>query len=263
MRVALKFGYNGLSYHGYARQPHLPTIEGSIISHLQSHDLITTPTKAQLRSASRTDKGVSSLGNVIAFNTKDAEHIDIETLNKDLFDIFFTSKHIASDDFYPRYANSRRYQYFLLKKDYYCTKRIQETFMLFVGTHDFSNFARIEVGKNPVRTIDEIRLEETADFLIFSFCAQTYLWNQIRRIISAILQVEERKTTQKQIQEALDFPMQKRDFRLGPSYPLILTDVHYDNLTFTEHRTAKKNKDALIANLKNYIKNQAETPMQT
>lgn len=263
MRVALKFGYNGVSFHGYARQPDLPTIEGAIISHLKSHELITNPSKAQLRSASRTDKGVSSLGNVIAFNIKDTEHIDIESLNKNLFDIFFTSKHIVSDDFYPRYAHSRTYQYFLLKKDYYCPKRILETATLFVGTHDFSNFARIEVGKNPVRTIEEIHIKETTDFLIFRFCAQTYLWNQIRRIISAILQVEEHKTTQKEIQEALDYPMQKKDFRLSPPHPLILTDIHYNDLKFTEHSTAKKNKDALITTLKNHIKNQADKTMQT
>ncbi len=258
MRVALKFGYNGITYHGYARQPNVPTIEGNIISHLKAHDIITNPKEAHLRSASRTDKGVSSLGNVLAFNTLDHERINLQALNNDLDDIFFTAKHIVSDDFYPRYANKRTYHYYLPKEDHYEPDRILETCQLFIGTHDFSNFSRIEPGKNPLRTLEKITLEQTEDFLIFCFCAKTFLWNQIRRIISAILQVEEEKTTSSQLKEALEKPQQKKDFRISSAHPLILTDVSYSTLTFLEDSTAEKNKADLLENLKLYLKKNSE-----
>ncbi len=258
MRVALKLGYNGIAYHGYARQPNVPTIEGEIISQLKAHNIITDPKTAHLRSASRTDKGVSSLGNVLAFNTSDPERINLQDLNKDLNDIFFTAKHVASDDFYPRYANKRTYHYYLLKKDHHEPDRIFETCQLFVGTHDFSNFSRIEPGKNPLRTLEKITLEQTDDFLIFCFCAQTFLWNQIRRIISAILQVEEHKTTFAQLKEALEKPQQKKDFLISPAPPLILAEVSYNSLTFLESSSAEKYKTDLLENLKLHLKKNSE-----
>lgn len=258
MRIALKFGYNGIDYYGYARQPNLPTIEGKIISQLKRHNLIANPKEAQLRSASRTDKGVSSLGNVLAFTTEEPEKINLEALNNDLNDIFFTAQQVVSDDFYPRYATLRTYHYYLLKQEHYEPDRLLKTAKLFVGTHDFSNFSRIEPGKNPLRTIEKITLEETDDFLIFSFCAQTFLWNQIRRIISAILQVEEHKTTPTQIKEALEEPKQKKDFRISPAHPLILTDVAYNTVSFFEHPTAEKNRRDLLEKIKAYLKKNLE-----
>ena len=57
---------------------------------------------------------------------------------------------------------------------------------LFTGEHNFQNFARVEPLKNPVRTIDNIVVGEKQDFLVLDFYAQTFLWNQIRRIVSAV-----------------------------------------------------------------------------
>ncbi len=58
--MLLKFAYDGTKFYGYQRQPDKPTVEGEIISVLRDSGLDAT-----IKSASRTDRGVSALGNVI------------------------------------------------------------------------------------------------------------------------------------------------------------------------------------------------------
>ena len=69
MRIAVKFAYDGRIFHGYARQPHLKTVDGELINALMKYGIIHDTEESRFRSASRTDKGVSALCNVIASNT--------------------------------------------------------------------------------------------------------------------------------------------------------------------------------------------------
>ena len=69
MRIAVKFAYDGRKFYGFARQPRLKTVEENILNILVENGFIKDPKESHFRSASRTDKGVSALGNVIAFNT--------------------------------------------------------------------------------------------------------------------------------------------------------------------------------------------------
>ena len=69
MRIAIKFAYDGRIFKGYARQPKLKTDEGTIIKNLMKLGFIKNIEESFFRSASRTDKGVSAICNVFAFNT--------------------------------------------------------------------------------------------------------------------------------------------------------------------------------------------------
>ena len=220
MRVAIKFAYDGTIFHGYARQLKLKTVEGDLIKFLVKNGIIEDTKESIFRSASRTDKGVSALGNVLSFKTdKDITHI-FEDLNV-YDDIVFYGIKQVDDDFYPRYANQRIYRYYF-KDDEYDFEKIIQVLNLFIGTHDFSNFARIEEHKNPIRTIDNITVEKLNEFIIIDFYAQTYLWQQIRRIISAVQKVQHNKITHEMISLALNHPDEKVDFGLARPEPLIL-----------------------------------------
>jgi len=229
MRVALKFAYDGRNFHGFARQPDLKTVEGELIKNLVQRGLIEDATKARFRSASRTDAGVSALGNVIAFNTNSSKEQLFQKLISDSTDadILVYGMKTVESDFYPRYAKWRIYRYYLNKKDLELDETISVA-SIFIGEHNFSNFARVEPGKDPVRTIDNIVLREEDDFFIIDFYAQTFLWNQVRRVVSAIEKVGIRKLAKKQITDALDNTDKKVDFGLAPPEPLILRDVIYD-----------------------------------
>lgn len=242
MRVALKFAYNGKNFYGYARQPTLNTVEEEIIKILKKNKLIENPKDSVFRSASRTDKGVSSLGSVIAFNTKNFEKKMLDRLNKESKDILFYGFKIVDDDFYPRYANLRQYRYYLdaTNHDF---EIIVKALSFFTGEHDFSNFARVENGKNPVRIIDNIIVSKIKKFLAIDFFAQTFLWNQIRRIISAVEKVGCGKITQDEIINALNNPQIRFDLGVAPADPLILKDIFYDFEFKYNKKNQKKIKD--------------------
>ena len=227
MRIAIKFAYDGKKFHGLARQPQFKTVEGDIIKALIKHGFIEDTEASCFRSASRTDKGVSSLGNVIAFNTDFSKKRVLQDLSDEFTDIIVYGVTDVKPDFYPRYTKLRWYRYYILRDDL-DLERIMPTAASFTGEHDFSNFARVESFKDPVRTINNIVFTEGREFSIIDFYAQTFLWHPIRRIVSALEKVERGKLREKDIIEALENPDKKVDFGLAPAEPLILKDIVYD-----------------------------------
>jgi len=241
MRLALKFAYNGKNFHGYARQPKLRTVEGEIINKLIDKDYISSPQDANFKSASRTDKGVSALANVIVFETKIFNKNILDTLSSEFSDILFYNVLEVPPEFNPRYAKYRWYRYYLLSENI-DFDQLTSTASLFTGEHDFSNFARIEEGKNPVRSLDNIVFTTKNNYLIIDFFAQSFLWNQIRRIISAIEKLQQGKFKKDHIRNALENPNKKVDFGLSSPEPLVLYDIIY-NFDFPVNDKWKIEKD--------------------
>ena len=229
MRFAVKFAYDGRQFQGYARQPHQNTVEGVIIGCLQKSGIFDDPKTAQFRSGSRTDKGVSALGNVIAFNTDSSKEDIYRCLQRVSSHILVYGISDVDSDFYPRYARQRRYRYYL-KKSTYVLDDILPVLGTFVGEHDFRNFARIEPLKNPIRTIDNIIVSKWMDCFVIDFFAQTFLWHQIRRIIAAVEKTGRGQLTKEQISKALHHPEQTVDFGIASPEPLLLQDILYDFL---------------------------------
>jgi tRNA pseudouridine38-40 synthase len=227
MRIALKFAYDGKKFHGYARQPNLKTVEGDLIKNLVNHRIIQDTKGSYFRSASRTDKGVSALGNVVAFNTDFSKKIILQTLTDDFSSIFFYGIKDVEPEFNPRYAKFRQYRYYLSVTNLDIEKIISALYC-FTGEHNFINFAKLEPNRNPIRTIDNILFTQENDILIIDFFAQTFLWHQIRRIISALIKVGNGKLEKEKINNALNNPDKKFDFGLAPAKPLILKDVVYN-----------------------------------
>jgi tRNA pseudouridine38-40 synthase len=227
MHTAVKFAYDGRGFHGYARQPKLKTIEGEIIKSLIKHGFVEDTEQSCFRSASRTDKGVSALGNVVVFNADSSKTRILQALSDDFTDIIFYGITNVEPDFFPRYAKQRSYRYYL-KKDKLDAELAITAASSFTGEHNFSNFARVEEFKNPVRIINNIIVTEEDEFLIIDFYAQTFLWHQIRRTVSAIERVGRNELEKERIMDALNNPDKKVDFGLAPAEPLILKDIMYD-----------------------------------
>jgi len=227
MRIALKFAYDGNESHGYARQPNLKTVEGDLIKNLVKHGIIQDTKESSFRSASRTDKGVSALGNVVAFSTDISKKIILQIFTDDFSSILLYGIKDVEPEFNPRYAKFRQYRYYLQVTDL-DIKKIISSFNCFTGEHNFSNFAKLEPYRNPIRTIDNILFMQENDILIIDFFAQTFLWHQIRRIISALIKVGSNKIDKEEICKALNNPDKRVDTGLAPARPLILKDVVYN-----------------------------------
>lgn len=227
MRVALKFAYDGKDFSGYARQPGQRTIEQSLLDLLIDCEILDNAKTSCFRTASRTDRGVSALGNVCAFDIACSKEKIFRQLTKVTSSIFIYGVQSVDPDFYPRHAKRREYRYFLRRNDLDVDALLSAA-VLFTGEHNFQNFARVEPLKNPVRTIDNIVIIEKNDFLILDFYAQTFLWNQIRRIVSALEKTGKGFLSNEQIHDALEHPDVKVDFQVAAPEPLILKDVVYD-----------------------------------
>jgi tRNA pseudouridine38-40 synthase len=248
MRYALKFGYLGHGFSGYARQPDQMTVEGDIIKALLETKIVDNMEESQLRVASRTDSGVSALGNVLALNSEFPKEGMVSALNSHLEDIWFYGIIERDANFNSRHAKSRKYRYHLLEGD---IDSIRKTAEIFIGQHNFSNFAKLE-GNDPVRTIDAITVYSKGDLIILDFTAQSYLWHMIRRMVSAILKVELGKITCDDIESALSVE-EKFDFGLVSPYPLVLVDVVYDfNFEVVEPNlgSLEENLDSKLHDLK-------------
>ena len=227
MRVVLKFAYDGKNFSGYARQPGQRTIEQALLDMLIERKIIGDAKTSCFRTASRTDRGVSALGNVCAFDTVCSKEKILSQLTEDRSDVFIYGSQSVEPGFYPRHAARREYRYYL-KRNNLDVDALLSAAGLFTGEHNFRNFARVEPLKNPVRTVDNIVISEKQDFLILDFYAQTFLWNQIRRIVSALEKRGKGVLSNEQIQTALEHPEQKVDFQMAAPEPLILKNVVYD-----------------------------------
>jgi tRNA pseudouridine38-40 synthase len=227
MNIALKFAYDGRNFYGYARQPKLRTVEGEIINNLIDNNFIESVKNSSFRSASRTDKKVSAFCNVISFKTNKTIDNILEYLSNLFEDIIFYGEKQVNLEFYPRYAKQRQYRYYLCSKNL-DTEKIISASSVFTGKNDFSNFARVEKHKNPIRIIDNIVFSELDDFLIIDFFAQNYLWQQVRRIVSALEKVGNYKIKKEQLSKALKNPDKKVDFGVASPEQLILKNVIYD-----------------------------------
>lgn len=179
--VAVKLAYDGSSFFGFQRQPERTTVEGSVISALRSIGAINSAKDCGFRSSSRTDRGVSALGNVVSFRTAFPLKSLCSAVNSELIDVWAYSVAEVPSDFNPRWARSRWYRYHLPKKaqDIVVMKRFASRFE---GTHDFSAYARKD-DRDPIRTIGSINITEYGCFILLDFRAESFLWNMVRRIV--------------------------------------------------------------------------------
>lgn len=226
-RVAIKIAYLGDGFSGSQVQPSIRTVEGQVVCDLQR--IFHTDGDMGLRVASRTDKGVNALGNVIAIDsTFDDNGILLKALNSVTDGVFYRSAVTVDGDFNPRHASRRIYEYVAHAKGM-DPEKATECARLFEGEHDFVRFCRPD-GKPTVMTIDSVSVTPCGDDLVLRFEARYFLWNMIRRISAAVMSVARGESPMDDVSRALD----GEEVFFGSARPdaLTLTDVEYDWLTF-------------------------------
>lgn len=226
-RVAVKIAYLGDGFSGSQVQPDARTVEGQILDDLRT--VLKTDSDAGLRVASRTDKGVNALGNVIVVDSPfQDESVLLKALNSVSDGVFYRSYARVDDDFNPRYASKRVYEYRAHARGMdldLATKCAG----IFQGEHDFARFCRAD-GKPTVVTIDNVTVTPDGDDLILRYEARYFLWNMIRRMSAAVMSVATGKYSLDEVRRALD----GEDISFGVARPdaLTLVDVAYDGIDF-------------------------------
>jgi tRNA pseudouridine38-40 synthase len=248
-RAAVKIAYDGRGFMGSQRQPGGRTVEDEAIRCLTRIEAIESPEKSRFRTASRTDRGVSALGNVVAFDTSFEKGKLLQALNSQSGTVFFLGVAKVPPSFSPRRAQERWYRY-LHPIGGIDMDRLTEALKLFEGDHDFRRFCKPE-GRETTKRIESITAFPIGDFVVIDIRAREFLRNLVRRMVATAAQVGKGKATLEDVKGALDG--QERSFGLAPAEDLILMDVIYsfeferDTGTALARRIAAARRDAFIS----------------
>lgn len=223
MRLAFRLSYFGTNFSGSQMQKDLRTVEGEFIGACERLQLFSDWREAGFATAGRTDRGVHSRGQVAAFST-DLPDRAIQALNTQLpKDAWCIAWAEVPDTFHPRYdARSRTYRYYFAMQPENIAQ-MQEAATLFLGTHDFSNFARTS-DRNPVRNILAISVETHDGMTCMQVTAKSFLWNQVRRMANVLFEIGSGTREISSLEELLAGPVDACP-PAAPPDGLILWDV--------------------------------------
>lgn len=209
-RYALRIEYHGAPFAGWQRQADQPSVQGAIEAALAKLE----PQDHTIAAAGRTDAGVHATGQVAHCDMeKDWDPFRLsEALNWHLKPepVAITACARVADDWHARFsAIERRYLFRLISRRAPLTVEaglawrvnhplslapMQEAANHLIGKHDFTTFrSSICQADSPVKTLDELRIEEIArpDGAEFRFHARarSFLHNQVRSFVGTLERV--------------------------------------------------------------------------
>ncbi|KAG5897914.1 hypothetical protein JTB14_014031 [Gonioctena quinquepunctata] len=256
--IALKLFYFGWHYKGYVVQEDTAeTIEHHLFEALITARLIKDRQSSNYHRCGRTDKGVSSFGQVIS--------IDVRTnLSKEVSNDF--SKEInyckllnkilpnniqcvawspVDESFSARFnCETRTYKYYFPKGNLNIEK-MQAASEKLLGVHDFRNFCKMDVGNGVTeftRNILELTVEkasenstdETYAMYVMNLRAKAFLWHQIRCIMGVLFLIGQNKEDPSVVEELLNVEKNPRkpEYSMASETPLNLFYCEYDGLNW-------------------------------
>lgn len=236
--------YDGTRYRGWQGQSSTDeTIQGKLEAVLSK----MAGEEVQVIGSGRTDAGVHAIGQVANFHLKrvyDQEEI-LDYLNRYLpEDIAVCDISEVDDRFHSRYhAKKKTYLYrihtgripevFERKYVYdYQTplsvERMREAAALLVGTHDFKSFCgNKKMKKSTVRTIYEIKIEETEREIRLYYTGDGFLQNMIRILTGTLLEIGDGRRAAEEILTILDAQEREAAGYTAPACGLTLFSVEY------------------------------------
>ena len=217
MRVKLIIEYDGTDFCGWQTQPGLRTVQ----SELESAIFKLTGAEARVTASGRTDAGVHALGQVAHFDTeKDLGAKYVGGLNYYLpQDVRVISAEVVGDDFHARFsAKNKTYVYVMYESrvdsavlraratrvDKLNATAMHRAAQVFVGKNDFHAF--MSTGSDTlttVRTVTAASVKRNNGMIVFSVSADGFLYNMVRKMAAALIEVGKGKMTEDRLQSLL------------------------------------------------------------
>jgi tRNA pseudouridine38-40 synthase len=238
----------GSGFHGSQIQPDVKTVQGELIRVFQSHKWIDkNSTEHNLVLSSRTDAGVNVRvnGGVVTIKKSLWQSLGAKKMIRAIDDrlcegISFLDVMQVEEGWNPRIAQYRVYRYRIEGIEFwkYPGEVFSEYCNMFTGTYDASNFARLEEGKDPMRTILSCTPWIVEDRVVgFEIVGLAFLWNQVRRTANAIFKMSIGDLTMQQVKQAIEKPEIVVDFGVAPPEWLILWGVSWQQLPLPDAAT--------------------------
>ena len=248
VKLAFRIGYLGNGFHGSQIQPDVKTVQGELVRVFQSLKWIDENiTEHNLVLSSRTDAGVNVRVNGGAVTIKKSlwDSLGAKKMIRAIDDrlcegISFLDVIQVAENWNPRLAQYRVYRYRIEGIEFwkYPGDVFTEYCDMFTGTYDASNFARIEEGKEPMRTILSCTPWIVNNRVVgFEIVGLAFLWNQVRRTANAIFKMSIGDLTIEQVKQAIEKPELTVDFGVAPPEWLILWGVSWQQLPLPDSTT--------------------------
>ncbi len=242
-RFKLTIEYEGTRYHGWQGQKNAQTIQGEFQRSIR-HTL-GVPT-FEFQGGGRTDAGVHAIGQVAHLGAETALQPDeIRTMLNDALppDINVLSVVTAHPRFHARHhARSRTYLYQVSRRRTALAKRfvwwvrdplnvraMREAATCFVGMKDFRSFTRDHPGeKSTMMFLSEFLVHETGDLILLRVTGSHFLWNSVRRMVGALVQVGREKLSGDDLRELLAAGSDSIAQHTAPPSGLFLESILYE-----------------------------------
>lgn len=239
--LLLTLCYDGTNYHGFQRQPVLPTIQGVVEGALTK--VFKTP--ISITGCSRTDAGVHARQYLCNFHCQGsipAEKVPLALRALLPADICAFSCREVPDWFQARRCVKRKtYCYtintapcqdvFRQRFEWHFHRNLdldamRQAAQVLLGTHDFSAFMAAG-GDAPttVRTVEKMELVADGSRISMYITAQAYLYNMVRIIMGTLVSVGLHKMTPVQVAAALQSGKRADAGMTAPPQGLILYEV--------------------------------------
>ncbi|VEN39789.1 unnamed protein product [Callosobruchus maculatus] len=267
--ILLRILYLGWDYKGFVVQEDTSdTIEHHLFEALLKTCLIKDRSTSNYHRCGRTDKGVSSYGQVISITVRsnlqpgndnvDEEMNYCKVLNRVLpNNIQCVAWSPITNAFSARFdCKSRIYKYYF-PRSRLNIELMREASKKMIGSHDFRNLCKMDVGNGVVqfvRNITDITIEPSNSsqiangytIYVVTIQANAFLWHQIRCIVGVLLLVGQGKEDPSVVDELLDITKNPRaesiqenwkfvvngdsEYSMASEIPLNLFHSEYENI---------------------------------
>ncbi len=246
-RIALGIEYDGSTAHGWQYQSHDPnTLQQAVESALSQ----VADHPVRVICSGRTDAGVHACQQVV--------HFDSEAVRSERAWVLGSNRYLPptisiqwakpiSDDFHARFvAKARRYRYLIYNSSVrqallsrqltwfhhpLDADRMHQAAQSLVGTHDFTSYRAVACqAKQPVRTIESVRVTRKGAVVAIDIKANGFLQHMVRNITGVLLPIGQGLSEIGWAQAVLE----AKDRRVGgvtaPPYGLYFVGPEYDDI---------------------------------
>ncbi|XP_076940994.1 uncharacterized protein LOC143610386 [Bidens hawaiensis] len=259
--VALKIMYFGLRFYGFASEAQMdPTVESELFKALQKTRLVLGDRKdLQYSRCGRTDKGVSSVGQVVALLLRskhketggdtseefvdegsDGELDYVKILNGVLpDDIRVIGWCYVPFNFSARFSClSREYRYFFWRENLNIMA-MESSCKRLIGEHDFRNFCKMDAVnvhnyKRRITSFDICPCNESDQLMFMKIKGSAFLWHQVRCLVAVLFLVGQGLESPDVIDVLLDVDKMRRkpQYKMASEIPLVLQSCEFEGLSF-------------------------------